>query len=57
MGSVISYWIFKCGKEPVKSEVSSLWDISAVDIDGKNIEKLGSIAGAKCTLIVNVACK
>ena len=48
--------IFKNGKEKVSTKYQSLWDIPAVDIDGKMIEKLGMICSDKrATLVVNVA--
>lgn len=55
MGSVIAKMVFKNGKEPVATDAKSLWELSAIDIDGKKISNLGSVAGAKCTLVVNVA--
>ena len=55
MGNFIDKIFFKTGKEVVISDVSSFWELSAVDIDGKVIGNLGEIAGKKCTLVVNVA--
>ena len=56
MGAVIAAMVFKNGKEKVSTGFTSLWDISAVDIDGNKIERLGSLCkGKKATLIVNVA--
>ena len=56
MGGVVAAMIFKNGKEKVSTNYQSLWDIPAVDIDGKIIEKLGMICSDKrATLVVNVA--
>ena len=41
MGAVVAAMVFKNGKESVSTSYKSLLDIPAVDIDGKNIEKLG----------------
>ena len=35
--------------------IGNLWELGAVDIDGLMVPSLGSIAGKKCTLVVNVA--
>ena len=43
MGGVIASMVFKNGKEKVSTNYKSLWDIPAVDIDGKMIERLGLI--------------
>ena len=37
------------------SPYASLNEIPAVDIDGNSISNLGTLAGSKCTLVVNVA--
>jgi len=38
------------------SEYTSLWEIAAKNIDGNQIERLGSLYGEKkATLVVNVA--
>jgi hypothetical protein len=49
----------KRGKDKLpKLKQQSLFDISAVDIDGNTIERLGDILqGKKCILVVNVASK
>ena len=48
--------VFKNGKEKVQTEFKTLWDIGAIDIDGKKLERLGSLCGDKrAVLVVNVA--
>ena len=50
--------VSKKGSETVATQYSSLWDISAIDIDGNKIERLGQYgAGKKCIMVVNVASK
>ena len=57
MGAIASL-IYKKGKEPVSTIYDSLWEIQATDIDGKVIERLGSLVkGKKAVLVVNVATK
>ena len=58
MGGLALKAVSKKGKESLQSSHHSLFDISAVDIDGKNIERLGSICESKkCIMVVNVASK
>lgn len=52
----MSRLLFK--QEAIVTEFSSLWDISAIDIDGNQIERLGSLVpNKKVVLVVNVASK
>ena len=47
--------VAKKGKEEIKSEFTSLWQIHAKDIEGKDVD-LGSLSqGKKCIMVVNVA--
>jgi len=56
MGGLVAKLVFKNGKEAVSSEYTTLWDIAAKDIDGNQVERLGSLYGEKkATLVVNVA--
>lgn len=56
MGTSMSRLLFK--QEAIVTEFSSLWDISAIDIDGNQIERLGSLVpNKKVVLVVNVASK
>ena len=56
MGALVAKMIFKNGQEPVSTSYKSLWDISARDIDGQMIDRLGSLVEDKhAVLVVNVA--
>ncbi len=55
MGNMLFNMVAKNGTEKVSTQVKSLWELGAVNIDGQKIESLKSIAGARCTLVVNVA--
>lgn len=57
MGGVAAKLIFKSGKDKgLTTTYTSLWDISAIDIDGNNINPLKTIVeGKKCVLVTNVA--
>ena len=47
----------KTGKESLKSSATSLWDFSAMDIDGVEVNLKELCAGKKAILVVNVASK
>ena len=59
MGAVLAKMIFKTGRDPLPvSEAKSLFELPATDIDGNQIEHLGTILeGKKAILVINVASK
>ena len=54
MGSLVSYLVFKTGKENLTRIPASFWDIDVVDING-NASKIEAYRGHKLYLVVNVA--
>ena len=59
MGGLVAKMVFKNGKDTLaRAEQKSLLEISAVDIDGQLIPRLGNIIeGKKCVMVINVASK
>lgn len=57
--ALIAKAVFKSGKEKLaEAEGKTLFDQSAVDIDGNKIARLGDVVqGKKCIMVVNVASK
>lgn len=54
MGGRVSRLVF--GSDAVNSKHESLWEIAAQDINGLQVEKLGSLVSKKkLVLVVNVA--
>jgi hypothetical protein len=58
MGSLALKAVSKKGKDTLSTSHHSLFDIPSVDIDGKTIERIGSLCeNKKCVMVVNVASK
>ena len=55
-GAIAESLVFKSSKEEIQSQHETLWDTTAVDIDGKACIKLGSLCNEKkAIVVVNVA--
>ena len=58
MGGLALKAVSKKGKDKLSTSYQSLFDIPTVDIDGKTIERIGSLCeNKKCIMVVNVASK
>jgi len=59
MGGAVAKIFFKSGKDTFQqSSYNSLHDIPSVDIDGKEIARIGDIIECKkCILVINVSSK
>ena len=56
MGSAIKAAVQKSGSQKVGESANSFFDLSANDIEGKNID-FSTFKTRKAILVVNVACK